>query len=120
MNQKALFQIEKQILENKIKKRQEIITDLVIYNHQYKEDVILIYNNKLRLMEEKRLFIDRGKSVNNNVVRVITRHSIIIIIQDKIQSLHCNILNNWNRLDISENEHNKTIENEKICYTSRF
>jgi len=39
INQKALFQIEKQILENKIKKRQENINDLEIENHKYKEEV---------------------------------------------------------------------------------
>ena len=39
INQKALFQIEKQILENKIKKRHENINDLEIENHKYKEEV---------------------------------------------------------------------------------
>jgi hypothetical protein len=39
INQKALFQIEKQILENKIKKRQDNINDLEIENHKYKEEV---------------------------------------------------------------------------------
>jgi len=39
MNQKVLFQIEKRILENKIKKRQDNITDLEIQNHKFKEEV---------------------------------------------------------------------------------
>ena len=44
MNQKALFQIEKQILENKIKKRQENISELEIDTHKYKEEVIVLMN----------------------------------------------------------------------------
>ena len=79
MNQKALFQIEKQILENKIKKRQEIITDLEIYNHQYKEDVILIYKhqisipdlkkevaNKMSIPVESQRMIHKGKQLKDD------------------------------------------------------
>ena len=115
MNQKVLFQIEKRILENKIKKRQDNITDLEIQNHKFKEEVRNI-KIQLRLLEEKSLFIQKGKSINTGVVKVITKHSILPINKDKINSLYGNIQNNWNKLDLSISEHNKTSETDKIIY----
>ena len=36
--------------------------------------------------------------------------------KDKINSLYGNIQNNWNKLDLSISEHNKTSETDKIIY----
>ena len=80
MAQKSELVVDKQVLENKVKKRNELISLLEKEVSEMKDQVILylIYNIQIKARDEKLSFINiqRGTllktlSTNNNVVKII-------------------------------------------------